>query len=82
MVGGLQIADREVDMVTAGLSSVNAVLRNKGVAALWALLIVALTALGFATAFLGFIVLMPWLAYAAWHGYREVVDAGEWPARD
>ncbi len=46
------------------------------------MLIAALTALGFATAFLGLVVVMPWLAYAAWHGYREVIDAGDWPARD
>ena len=76
------VADREVDIITADLSSVNAVLRNKGVALLWAALIAALTALGFATAFLGFVVLMPWLAYAAWHAYRDVIDAGDWPARD
>lgn len=40
------IADRDVDMVTACISSVNAVLRNKCVMALWALLIALLTALG------------------------------------
>ncbi|MFA5685035.1 MAG: DUF2189 domain-containing protein [Lysobacteraceae bacterium] len=76
------IADREVDMVTACVSSVNAVLRNKGVLLLWATLIAALTAIGFATAFLGLAVIMPWLAYAAWHGYRETVDASAWPALD
>ncbi|WP_188310331.1 DUF2189 domain-containing protein [Arenimonas fontis] len=76
------VADREVDMITAGLSSVNAVLRNKGVTLLWAALIVVLTALGFATAFLGLAVVMPWLAYAAWHAYREVVDASAWPRRE
>ena len=73
------ISECEVDMVTAGLSSLNAVLRNKGVCLLWALLIVFLTALGFATAFLGFALVMPWLAYASWHAYREVLDASAWP---
>ncbi len=76
------IADREVDMVTACVSSVNAVLHNKGAMLWWAFLIALLTALGFATAFLGLIVAMPWLAYAAWHGYRETLDAGAWPALD
>ncbi len=74
------IADRDVDMVTACVSSINAVLRNKGVMALWAAIIVVLTALGFATALLGLAVLMPLLAYAAWHGYRETLDAHDWPA--
>ncbi|WP_162457079.1 DUF2189 domain-containing protein [Pseudoxanthomonas kalamensis] len=73
------IADRDVDMVTAGVSSVNAVLRNKGVMALWGLLLLALTVLGFATALLGLVVIMPWLAYSAWHAYRETLDASSWP---
>lgn len=73
------IADRDVDMVTACISSVNAVLRNKGVMALWAVLIALLTALGFATAFVGLGIAMPWLAYASFHAYRDTLDAGTWP---
>jgi uncharacterized membrane protein len=76
------IADRDVDMVTAGVSSVNAVLRNKGVLLLWAAMIAGLTAIGFLTAYLGLVVVMPWLAYAAWHAYRETLDAASWPALD
>ena len=76
------IADRDVDMVTAGVSSANAVLRNKGVMVLWALLIALLTALGFLTAYLGLVVVMPWLAYSAWHAYRETLDASDWPRLD
>ena len=76
------IADRDVDMITAGISSVHAVLRNKRVMLLWAAIIVVLTAIGFATALLGLGLLMPWLAYAAWHGYRETLDARDWPALD
>lgn len=73
------IADRDVDMVTACISSVNAVLRNKGVMALWAVLIALLTALGFATAFIGLGIVMPWLAYASFHAYRDTLDANDWP---
>jgi uncharacterized membrane protein len=73
------IADRDVDMITGIVSSIHAVLRNKRVCALWAATIIALTALGIATAFLGLIVVMPWLAYAAWHAYQETLDASEWP---
>lgn len=76
------VADREMDMVTAALSSVNAVLRNKGVCLLWAVLIAALTALGFATAFLGLGLVVPWLAYAGWHAARDTLDAGAWPPLD
>ncbi|GAB2492078.1 DUF2189 domain-containing protein [Arenimonas alkanexedens] len=76
------IADRDVDMVTAGVSSVNAVLRNKSVCLLWATIIALLTAVGFLTAYLGLLVIMPWLAYASWHGYRETLDASAWPRLD
>ncbi|WP_240099479.1 DUF2189 domain-containing protein [Thermomonas flagellata] len=74
------IADRDVDMVTACVSSVNAVLRNKPVMLLWGALLVAITALAFATALLGLAVAMPWLAYATWHGYRETLLPNDWPS--
>lgn len=68
------IANREVDVVTAVVSSVNAVLRNKWTMAVWVMLIVALMAVGLATALLGLAVIIPWLAYATWHGYRGALD--------
>ncbi|MFN0318385.1 MAG: hypothetical protein ACKVQA_25450, partial [Burkholderiales bacterium] len=73
------IADREVDMITACVSSIHAVLRNKPAILLWASLIAGLTALGFLTAFVGLIVIMPWLAYATWHAYRETLRPDDWP---
>ena len=73
------IADREVDMVTACLSSINAVLRNKLVMLEWALIICVLTAIGFASALVGLGLVMPWLAYATYHAYRETIDASTWP---
>ena len=47
--------------------------------ALWAVLIALLTALGFATAFIGLGIVMPWLAYASFHAYRDTLDANDWP---
>ncbi len=73
------IADRRVDMVTACVSSINAVLRNKPAALVWALAIVVLVGVGFATAFVGLVLILPWLAYSTWHGYRAVLDASAWP---
>lgn len=69
------IADRDVDMVTACLSSIHAVLRNKPAALCWAALIALMTAFGFATALLGLGLVMPWLAYATFHAYRETFAA-------
>ncbi|MGM0659253.1 MAG: DUF2189 domain-containing protein [Pseudomonadota bacterium] len=73
------IVDRDADMVTACITSVNAVLRNKPAMAVWIALIVLLTGLGFATAGSGLIVAIPLLGYATWHGYVETIDASAWP---
>jgi uncharacterized membrane protein len=73
------ICDRDADAVTAIVTSVNAVLRNKRAMAVWVLLIVVLTGLGFATALLGLAVVIPLLGYATWHGYLATVDASAWP---
>jgi uncharacterized membrane protein len=76
------ICDREADAITAIVTSVNAVLRNKPAMAVWVMLIVGLTALGFATALLGLAVTIPVLGYATWHGYRETIDASAWPLNE
>lgn len=75
------IVDRDADMVTACLSSVHAVLRNKPAMAVWAVCIVALTAAGFLTGYLGFVLIMPWLAYSAWHAYRATLKPEPWPVK-
>jgi uncharacterized membrane protein len=72
------IANREVDVVTAVVSSINAVMRNKWTMLTWAFIIALLTLVGLATGLLGFIVIIPWLAYATWHGYRAALDASGW----
>ena len=45
---------------------------------LWAVLVAFFTALGFVTALLGFIVIIPLLGYATWHGYRDALDVTGW----
>lgn len=75
------IKDREVDMVTAVLSSANAVLRNKATMFVWALIIIAGVAVGFVTALFGLAVIVPWLGHATWHAYRAAVDASAWEPR-
>jgi uncharacterized membrane protein len=73
------IMDRQVDMITAVITSVNAVLRNKPAMAVWAGIIVLGLMVGFATAFVGLAVVIPVIGYATWHGYRETIDASAWP---
>ena len=74
--------ERRVDAITAVVSSVNAVLRNKRAMLLWVTMIVASVLIGLATAFIGFIVTMPLIGHASWHAYRDTIDADAWPLND
>ena len=76
------ILDRKVDSVTAVVTSVNAVLHNKKPMVLWAGLIGLSVLLGFATALVGFAVLLPLIGHATWHAYRETIDASIWPQNE
>lgn len=72
--------DRKADAVTAVVTSVNAVLRNKPAMLVWAMIVVAAVLVGFATGMLAFVVLLPLIGHATWRGYRETIDASAWPA--
>ena len=76
------IMDRKVDVITAVVTSVNTVLRNKKAMLMWATLIVTLITTGFITGFLGLIVLMPLIGHATWHAYQEAIDASAWPEHE
>lgn len=76
------IMDRKVDMITAVVTSINTVLRNKKVMFIWALIIAISVLVSFATAFLGFVVLLPMIGHGAWHAYQETIDASQWPRHD
>lgn len=68
------MADRKTDAVTAALASLIAVVRNPLPMSLWALCIVTLTIIGFATYFIGLIVTMPIIGHATWHAYRDLIE--------
>lgn len=70
---------RDVDAITAVVTSINAVLRNKPAMLVWVLCIVGLLLVGALTAFFGFLVVIPLLGYATWHGYLETIDASQFP---
>jgi uncharacterized membrane protein len=67
------LLDRDVDVVTAALTSLRACLANPGATLVWAVLIAVLTALGFATLMLGMVIIFPVLGHASWHAYRDLV---------
>jgi uncharacterized membrane protein len=66
--------DRRVDTVTAMMTSLRVVRENPGAMILWAILIVDLVVVGFATWFIGLAILFPILGHATWHAYRELVE--------
>ena len=69
------IMHRDVDSITAVVTSVNAVLRNKRAMLVWLTIIVAGLLIGVITAFIGLVVVVPVIGYAAWHGYLDTIDA-------
>lgn len=71
--------DRRADTVTAVLTSVHAVLHNKGPMLVWALMIGLALLASALTAFLVLAVLLPVLGYATWHGYHATIQADVWP---
>jgi uncharacterized membrane protein len=73
------IMHRDVDTITAIVTSINAVLRNKRAMIVWLVLIVVLLVIGVVTAFVGLIIIVPVIGYAAWHGYLETIDAEMFP---
>ena len=76
------IMHRDVDSITAIVTSVNAVLRNKRAMIVWLTLVVLLLLLGVVTAFVGLIVIIPVIGYAAWHGYLETIIADDFPRHE
>lgn len=73
------LMDRDVDSVTAVVTSVNAVLRNKPAMVVWAGMIGLCVLAGLLTAYLAFAVLLPLLGHATWHAYRYTIDSSQWP---
>jgi uncharacterized membrane protein len=86
------LVDRKVDAVTAVVTSINAVLRNRLAMAVWAACIVVAVAPGFALLSIGrdrgaglawimavLGITLPLIGHATWHAYKDTVDAGQWP---
>jgi len=76
------IMHRDVDSITAIVTSVNAVLRNKRAMVVWLAIVVISLLIGVATLFVGLIVIVPVIGYAAWHGYLETIDAEQFPRHE
>lgn len=64
---------RDVDAVSAGLTSIDVVKQNLMPMLIWAWAIAVLTAFGIATLFVGLIVTFPLVGHATWHAYRDLI---------
>ena len=63
------LLDREVDFVTAMITSMGLVRDNPVVMLAWAALLAVLIFVAMLPAFLGLLVIFPWLSHASWHVY-------------
>jgi uncharacterized membrane protein len=67
------LLDRDVDFITAMITSVRAVVASPGPLVAWALVIVMLLIVSALPAFLGLVFTLPVLGHATWHLYRRIV---------
>jgi uncharacterized membrane protein len=76
------LLDRQVSIGQAMVTSWQVIFANPVPMAFWAALIMMLTLLGFATALLGLVLLVPLLGHASWHAYRDLLDVSAVPERE
>jgi uncharacterized membrane protein len=69
------LLDRPVGVLGAVLTSWRVVVEHPAPLALWGALILGLTGLAMLPFLLGLPVVVPWLAHASWHAYRDLVDS-------
>jgi len=67
------LLEKELDFVTAMLTSIAVVRRNPGVMLAWAATIAGLTFVGMLPGLLGLFVVLPVLGHATWHIYRAAL---------
>ncbi len=73
------LLDKDVDVVTAVIASVNTIRQNTGPMLIWAWLIALLTGLGVLFAMVGLVLVFPLLGHATWHAYRDCITTKPLP---
>lgn len=66
--------DKQVDAVTAGLTSLRLVLTQTGVMLCWGAMITLLIVLAMLPYFLGLLIVGPVIGHASWHAYRSAIS--------
>jgi uncharacterized membrane protein len=73
VVSAPMLLDRRTDIFSATVTSFRAMNANFGPMLLWAVIIALMILISAGTAFLGMIVIFPWLGLASWRAYRDLV---------
>lgn len=76
VVGLPLLLDREVDFITAMITSIQAVRDAPGVLLAWAVFIAGLVFAAILAGFLGLFIVLPLLGHSSWHLYRQMVVSG------
>jgi len=67
------LLDRNVDALSAIMTSIHAVRANWKVMWGWGCLIVLFTGAGIVTFYFGLVITLPLIGYASWHAYRDMI---------
>lgn len=78
-VGLPLVVDRDIDLVTAIITSWQVVLGNPAPMLFWGVCVAVLLFLGTLMAFLGLFIVLPLLGHATWHLYRRAVSFEDQP---
>ena len=68
------LLERDIDVVSSMVASVQTVIRNPGPMLFWGVILVVLCVLAMLPLFLGMILIFPMLGHASWHLYRRTVE--------
>ena len=69
------LVDRNIDVVTALITSVRATIENQSAMLYWGLIVALATVVAMLPLFLGMVLVFPALGHASWHLYRRMIDA-------
>lgn len=73
VVGVPLLMDRDIDVVTAMITSFKATIENQSAMAYWGATVAIMIVVAMLPLFLGMIIVFPALGHASWHLYRKVI---------
>lgn len=73
VISAPMLLEQHTNVFTATITSFRTVTKNPGPMLIWAALIAGLTLIGILTAFIGLIIIFPWIGLSTWRAYRALV---------